>query len=84
MAGPGQTTTVGPSPESVSMGAGDDEIIGSLGPDQAGQIVIDSSADILLVDDTMPLRPRIVAVIAGGRLVPLTEANRLVHSFAPR
>ncbi|WP_213285333.1 alpha-D-ribose 1-methylphosphonate 5-triphosphate diphosphatase [Bradyrhizobium sp. sGM-13] len=39
-------------------------------------------ADILLVDDTVPLRPRIVAVIAAGRLVYLTEANRLVHSSA--
>jgi alpha-D-ribose 1-methylphosphonate 5-triphosphate diphosphatase len=34
-------------------------------------------ADIILVDDTEPLRPRIVAVIAGGRLVQLTEADRL-------
>ena len=34
-------------------------------------------ADIILVDDGLPLRPRIVAVIAAGRLVHLTEANRL-------
>ena len=34
-------------------------------------------ADILLSDDQIPIRPRIVAVIAGGRLVHLTEASRL-------
>jgi alpha-D-ribose 1-methylphosphonate 5-triphosphate diphosphatase len=36
-----------------------------------------SRADIILVDHEHPLRPRIVAVIAAGRLVHLTEANRL-------
>jgi alpha-D-ribose 1-methylphosphonate 5-triphosphate diphosphatase len=42
-------------------------------------------ADIILVDDEIPMRPRIVAVIAAGRLVHLTEANRLIHSsIAPR
>jgi alpha-D-ribose 1-methylphosphonate 5-triphosphate diphosphatase len=42
-------------------------------------------ADIILVNDEIPLRPRIVAVIAAGRLVHLTAANRLIHSsFAPR
>ena len=43
-------------------------------------------ADIILVDDTAPLRPRIVAVIAAGRLVHLTEATRLSRpsSRAPR
>jgi len=34
-------------------------------------------ADIILVDDELPLRPRIVAVIAAGRLVHLADANRL-------
>jgi len=34
-------------------------------------------ADIILVDDTVPLRPRIVAAFAAGRLVHLTEADRL-------
>jgi alpha-D-ribose 1-methylphosphonate 5-triphosphate diphosphatase len=33
-----------------------------------------------LVDDTVPLRPRVVAVVAAGRLVHLTEAHRLVRS----
>jgi alpha-D-ribose 1-methylphosphonate 5-triphosphate diphosphatase len=42
-------------------------------------------ADIILVDDEVPLRPRIVAVIAAGRLVHLTDANRLNHySAVPR
>ena len=37
-------------------------------------------ADIILVDGELPLRPRIVAVIAAGRLVHLTDASRLIHS----
>jgi alpha-D-ribose 1-methylphosphonate 5-triphosphate diphosphatase len=42
-------------------------------------------ADIILVDDEVPLRPRIVAVIAAGRLVHLTDAGRLIRaSAAPR
>jgi alpha-D-ribose 1-methylphosphonate 5-triphosphate diphosphatase len=42
-------------------------------------------ADIILVDDEVPMRPRIVAVIAAGRLVHLTEASRLIRSsIAPR
>ena len=45
-----------------------------------GMLAARARADILLVDDTVPLRPRIVAVIAAGRLVHLTEANRLVHA----
>jgi len=35
-------------------------------------------ADILLVDDSVPLRPRLIAVISGGKLVHLTEATRLL------
>ncbi len=34
-------------------------------------------ADILLVDDAVPLRPRIVAVIAAGRLAYLADADLL-------
>jgi alpha-D-ribose 1-methylphosphonate 5-triphosphate diphosphatase len=37
-------------------------------------------ADIVLVDDAVPLRPRIVAVIAAGCLVHLTEATRLASA----
>jgi alpha-D-ribose 1-methylphosphonate 5-triphosphate diphosphatase len=49
-----------------------------------GTLATGQRADILLVDDTLPLRPRIVAVIAAGRLVHLTEANRLVHAPVAR
>jgi alpha-D-ribose 1-methylphosphonate 5-triphosphate diphosphatase len=41
-------------------------------------------ADLILVDDEVPLRPRIVAVIAAGRLVHLTEAHRLVAGQSNR
>ncbi len=42
-------------------------------------------ADVILVDDEVPLRPRIVAVIAAGHLVHLTDASRLIPSArAPR
>ncbi|WP_291688595.1 alpha-D-ribose 1-methylphosphonate 5-triphosphate diphosphatase [Bradyrhizobium sp.] len=41
-------------------------------------------ADIILVDDEVPLRPRIVAVIAAGRLVHLTDSSRLIHAPAAR
>ncbi|MGJ4906500.1 alpha-D-ribose 1-methylphosphonate 5-triphosphate diphosphatase [Bradyrhizobium sp. HKCCYLS2033] len=34
-------------------------------------------ADVILVDDRVPLRPRVVAVIASGRLVYLAETHRL-------
>lgn len=39
-------------------------------------------ADILLVDDAVPLRPRLVAVISGGKLVHLTDATRLLAAAA--
>ena len=42
-------------------------------------------ADVILVNDEVPLRPRIVGVIAAGRLVHLTEADRLIRfAAAPR
>ena len=50
-----------------------------------GVLAAGQRADIILVDDKMPLRPRIVAVIAAGRLVHLTDATRLRNSSpAPR
>jgi alpha-D-ribose 1-methylphosphonate 5-triphosphate diphosphatase len=50
-----------------------------------GVLVAGHRADIILVDDTVPLRPRIVAVIAAGRLVHLADASRLRSSSpAPR
>ena len=39
-------------------------------------------ADILLVDDSVELRPRLIAVISGGRLVHLTDATRLLTAMA--
>jgi alpha-D-ribose 1-methylphosphonate 5-triphosphate diphosphatase len=49
-----------------------------------GLIAEGQRADVLLVDDTVPLRPRIVAVIVAGRLVHLTDGNRLTASRAPQ
>jgi alpha-D-ribose 1-methylphosphonate 5-triphosphate diphosphatase len=42
-----------------------------------GMLAVGCRADIVLVDDADPRRPRIVAVIAAGRIVHLTDANRL-------
>jgi alpha-D-ribose 1-methylphosphonate 5-triphosphate diphosphatase len=36
-------------------------------------------ADVILVDEENPLRPRVVAVIAAGQLVHVTDATRLVR-----
>jgi alpha-D-ribose 1-methylphosphonate 5-triphosphate diphosphatase len=47
-------------------------------PDR-GDLAEGRRADIILVDDELPLRPRVVAVIAAGRLVHLTDANRLIR-----
>jgi alpha-D-ribose 1-methylphosphonate 5-triphosphate diphosphatase len=49
-----------------------------------GKLALGRRADILLVDDTEPLRPRIVAVIASGHLVHLTDADRIAAARAPR
>ncbi|WFU30979.1 alpha-D-ribose 1-methylphosphonate 5-triphosphate diphosphatase [Bradyrhizobium brasilense] len=49
-----------------------------------GVLAAGRRADIIVVDDKVPLRPRIVAVIAAGRLVHLADASCLVHSLAPR
>jgi alpha-D-ribose 1-methylphosphonate 5-triphosphate diphosphatase len=50
------------------------------GLDDRGVLAAGRRADIILVDGDVPLRPRIVAVIAAGRLVHLTEASRLTGS----
>ncbi|UFS74298.1 alpha-D-ribose 1-methylphosphonate 5-triphosphate diphosphatase [Tardiphaga sp. 37S4] len=42
-----------------------------------GEIAGGRRADLLLVDDSTAMRPRIVAVIAQGKLVHLTDATRL-------
>lgn len=39
-------------------------------------------ADILLVDDSVKLRPRLIAVISGGKLVHFTDATRLLAAVA--
>lgn len=49
-----------------------------------GRLAAGLRADVILVDDEVPLRPRIVGVIAGGRLVHLSDAGRLVHAATPR
>lgn len=45
-----------------------------------GQIASGKRADIILVDANDPLRPCVVAVIASGRLVHLTEPHRILSS----
>ncbi|MCP1854134.1 MULTISPECIES: alpha-D-ribose 1-methylphosphonate 5-triphosphate diphosphatase [unclassified Bradyrhizobium] len=49
-----------------------------------GVLAAGRRADIIVVDDKAPLRPRIIAVIAAGRLVHLADASCLVHLLAPR
>jgi alpha-D-ribose 1-methylphosphonate 5-triphosphate diphosphatase len=49
-----------------------------------GNLAEGQRADIILVDDTMPMRPRIVAVLVAGHLVHLTEASRAVPRVASR
>jgi alpha-D-ribose 1-methylphosphonate 5-triphosphate diphosphatase len=45
-----------------------------------GNLVEGSRADIVLVDASLPLRPRVVAVIVAGRLAHLLDSDRLVAS----
>lgn len=47
-----------------------------------GAIAEGRRADILLVDDSVELRPRLIAVISGGKLVHLTDATRLLTAAA--
>jgi len=54
------------------------------GLDDRGELAKGRRADLLLVDDTVPMRPRIVAVIANGHLVHLTDATRFAASGAAR
>jgi alpha-D-ribose 1-methylphosphonate 5-triphosphate diphosphatase len=42
-----------------------------------GELAAGRRADVILVDATQSLRPRIVAVIANGKLVHISEAHRL-------
>jgi alpha-D-ribose 1-methylphosphonate 5-triphosphate diphosphatase len=55
------------------------------GLEDRGTLTQGRRADIILVDDAVPLRPRTVAVIAAGRLTHLTDASRVIRSsIAPR
>jgi len=54
------------------------------GLDDRGVLAAGRRADIIVVDDKVPLRPRVVAVISAGRLVHLADASCLIHSRAPR
>lgn len=54
----------------------------AVGMKDRGVIAPGRRADLLLVDDQVPTRPRIVAVIAGGRLVHLVDAERLHREAA--
>jgi alpha-D-ribose 1-methylphosphonate 5-triphosphate diphosphatase len=47
-----------------------------------GTLAAGRRADILLVDDSTSQRPRLVAVIAAGKLVHLTDAARLLGTAA--
>ncbi|HMM89163.1 alpha-D-ribose 1-methylphosphonate 5-triphosphate diphosphatase [Bradyrhizobium sp.] len=49
-----------------------------------GRLAAERRADLILVDDEVPLRPRIVAVIAGGKLAHLADGSRLMHAPASR
>jgi alpha-D-ribose 1-methylphosphonate 5-triphosphate diphosphatase len=51
----------------------------AVGLDDRGQIAPDKRADLILVSYEPPQRPRVVAVIAAGRVVHLTEPGRLSH-----
>jgi alpha-D-ribose 1-methylphosphonate 5-triphosphate diphosphatase len=42
-----------------------------------GDLAVGQRADVLLVDAAEPLRPRLIAVIARGRLVQLSDGRRL-------
>jgi alpha-D-ribose 1-methylphosphonate 5-triphosphate diphosphatase len=52
------------------------------GLDDRGALAEGRRADIVLVDDRVQLRPRLVAVVSAGRLVHLTDASRLIQSSA--
>ena len=49
------------------------------GLEDRGEIAVGKRADLILVAHEAPARPRIVAVIANGRIVHLTEPERLGH-----
>lgn len=48
-----------------------------------GQLAPGKRADIILVDAAQALRPRIVAVVAAGKLVHFSESDRISQTAAP-
>jgi alpha-D-ribose 1-methylphosphonate 5-triphosphate diphosphatase len=50
-----------------------------MGLDDRGTIAAGKRADLILVEAEAKSRPRVVAVIAAGRIVHLTEPDRIVH-----
>lgn len=55
------------------------------GLEDRGTIAEGQRADIIIVDDGVALRPRVVAVIAAGNIVHLTEpAVSTAHAPRPR
>jgi alpha-D-ribose 1-methylphosphonate 5-triphosphate diphosphatase len=51
----------------------------AMGLDDRGTIVVGRRADLILVDAAANSRPRVVAVVVAGRIVHLTEPDRIVH-----
>ena len=47
--------------------------------DDRGRIEPGLRADLILVDAAVPDRPRVVAVLVAGRIVYLTEPDRILH-----
>lgn len=45
-----------------------------------GEIAVGKRADIILVDAHDPVRPRVIAAVAGGRMVHLTEPQRVLST----
>ena len=51
----------------------------AVGLNDRGRIERGLRADLVLVDPSVPARPRVVAAVVAGRMVHLTEADRLAH-----
>ncbi len=51
----------------------------AVGLDDRGRIARGKRADLILVDASIERRPRIVAVMVGGRIVHIVEPDRLGH-----
>jgi alpha-D-ribose 1-methylphosphonate 5-triphosphate diphosphatase len=51
----------------------------AMGLDDRGSIAVGRRADLILVDAAADSHPRVVAVIVAGRIVHLTEPDRIVH-----